>query len=127
VSPAFTTRDTAIFSVFTVTEPQLGRRAPLGSPVLDPSDRIFVARGALFAPQRAAVLAPSDTVLELNLTSFAALAAAGDTVPTNFALLGGPGVGLGAQRPFDTFGVAAFRPEPRLRIVYTLPARSELP
>jgi hypothetical protein len=100
--------------------------------VLDPNPLVrFPNSSGLLAPQNAAAFAPGDTLVELNITAFATSAARGDTLPTNFALLGGPLVGIPAVRPnsqiYDTFGLAAFFPEPRLRIVYTLPARSELP
>ena len=132
VSAAFAPLDSALLSVYTVTEPELGRRAPLGLPVLDLSERVrFPNRSGFLEPQSAAAFAPGDTLVELNITGFATSAARGDTVPTNFTLLGGPLVGIPSLRPndqiFDTFGLAAFRPEPRLRIVYTLPARSTLP
>jgi hypothetical protein len=77
--------------------------------------------------QSAAVFAPSDTEVELNLTALASARARGDTVPTTFALLGGPLVGVSTERDFDTFGLVAFEPAARLRIVYTLPVRRELP
>jgi len=128
VSAAFSPLDSAIVSVYTITEPELGRRAPLGSPVLDPNALVTApGQGGFTAAQSAAVFAPADSVVELNITSYATSAARGDTVPTNFALLGGPLVGIASNRAFDTFGLAAFLPEPRLRIVYTLPVRSELP
>jgi hypothetical protein len=132
VSAAFAPLDSAIVSVYTITEPELGRRAPLGVPVLDLNERVRFANASGFlSPQSAAVFAPADTLVELNITAYATSAARGDTVPTDFALLGGPLVGIPSLRPngqiFDTFGLVAFLPEPRLRIVYTLPARSELP
>lgn len=128
ISAAFAPLDSALLSVYTITEPELGRRAPLGAPVLDPNILVTApSQSGFTAPQNAAVFAPADSVVELNLTSFATSAARGDTVPTKFALLGGPLVGIASLRAFDTFGLAAFLPEPRLRIVYTLPVRSELP
>jgi hypothetical protein len=132
VSAAFAPLDSAIVSIYTIREPELGRRAPLGQPVLDPNERVrFTNQSGFLSPQSAAAFAPADSLVELNITAFATSAARGDTVPTDFALLGGPLVGIPSVRPnnqiYDTFGLAAFLPEPRLRIVYTLPARSELP
>ena len=132
ISAAFAPLDSAIVSLYTITEPELGRRAPLGVPALDQNPLVrFPNASGFLSPQSAAAFAPGDTLVELNLTAFATSAARGDTVPTDFALLGGPLVGIPSLRPngqiYDTFGLAAFLPEPRLRIVYTLPARSELP
>lgn len=132
ISAAFAPLDSALVSVYTITEPELGRRAPLGTPVLDPNPLVrFASQGGFLAPQNVAVFAPGDTLVELNITAYATSAARGDTVPTDFALLGGPLVGIPSLRPngqiYDTFGLAAFLAEPRLRIVYTLPVRSELP
>ena len=127
VGPAFAPLDSTILSVFSITEPELGRRAPLGVPVLDASIRVVAPVRNLLTPQRAALFAPGDTTVELDFTEFATASVNGDTVPTNFALLGGPSVGIPSIRRFETFGLAAFAPEPRLRIVYTLRARPELP
>ncbi|HEX8360922.1 MAG TPA: hypothetical protein VF613_12480 [Longimicrobium sp.] len=127
VSPAFSPLDSTILSVFSITEPELGRRAPLGEPVLDPDARVVALVRNLVTPQQAAVFAPGDTTVELDFTNFATVASRGDTVPTTFALLGGPSVGISSIRQFQTFGLAAFAPEPRLRIVYTPRARAELP
>lgn len=127
VGAAFAPQDSTILSVFSITEPELGRRAPLGEPVLDPNLRVLAVIRNLVSPQPAAVFAPGDTTVELDFTRFATASVSGDTVPTNFALLGGPSVGIPSIRRFDTFGLAAFAPEPRLRIVYTLRARTELP
>lgn len=131
VPAAFAPLDSTLLSVFSVTEPELGRFAPLGALVLDQNPRVTIPSNGFAVPQSAAVFAPGDTVVELNLTGFATSAARGDTVPRSFALLGGPAAGVTGARPngqsFDNFGLAAFAPEPRLRIVYTLPVRSELP
>ncbi len=127
VSAAFTPLDSTILSVFTVTEPELGRRAPLGDAVLDPSFRVLALIRNQVSPQQAAVFAPGDTTVELDFTGFATASVNGDTVPTSFALMGGPSVGVPTIRQFQTFGLAAFAPEPRLRIVYTPRARAELP
>lgn len=94
-------------SLRAVTEPELGRAAPLGPAISD--GRAFLARG--------------DTLLELGITGLAASVAANDSLPTTFMLLSEiPGIAVP-----PTFGVAFFRGEPRLRIVYTLPARRRLP
>ena len=131
VPAAFAPLDSTLLSVFSVTEPELGRFAPLGAPVLDANPLVTLANGGFPVSQSAAVFAPADSVVELNFTGFATSAARGDTVPGSFALLGGPAVGVVSARAngqtYDTFGLAAFAPEPRLRIVYTLPVRSELP
>jgi hypothetical protein len=131
VPAAFAPQDSTLVSLFSVAEPELGRRAPLGTAILDPNERVSAVTGGGLQAQRAAVFAPSDTTVELALTGYATALAAGDTLPTSFALLGGPGVGVTAQRGgirlYDYFAVATFLPEPRLRIVYTLPVRSELP
>lgn len=131
VPAAFAPLDSTLLSVFSVTEPELGRFAPLGALVLDQNPLVAIPSGGFSVPQPAAVFAPADTVVELNFTGFATSAARGDTVPGSFALLGGPAVGVTGGRLngqiYDDFGLAAFAPEPRLRIVYTLPVRSELP
>lgn len=124
---AFTPLDSTVLSVFTITEPELGRRAPLGDPVLDPNFQVVGLIRNQLSPQQAAVFAPGDTTVELDFTGFATASVRGDTVPTNFALLGGPSVGVPSVRRFETFGLAAFALEPRLRIVYTPRARAELP
>lgn len=127
ISAAFSPLDSTVLSVYSLTEPELGRRAPLGAPVLNQNPLVQAASQGFAIPQPAAIFAPADTLVELDFTTFATSAAAGDTVPTSFALLGGPLVGVPTVRDYDTFGLAAFAPEPRLRIVYTLPVRSELP
>jgi hypothetical protein len=127
VGAAFAPQDSTILSVFSITEPELGRRAPLGVPVLDPNIRVFAVIRNLLTPQAAAVFAPRDSTVELDFTGFATASINGDTLPTTFALLGGPSVGIPSIRRFETFGLTAFAPEPRLRIVYTLRARPELP
>jgi hypothetical protein len=105
-----------------VAEPELGRRAPLGQVVneiigLDASTRP-VYGGARFAP--------SDSVLAIPLTSFTSNLVASDTTSFSLALLSDPGTLFGAPGALS-FGVAWFTPAPRLRIVYTLPARPALP
>jgi hypothetical protein len=106
-----------------VAEPELGRRAPLGQVVneiigLDPTARTPVYGGARFAP--------ADSVLAVPLTSFATNLVASDTTSFSLALLSDPGT-LSGNPGALSFGVAWFTPAPRLRIVYTLPARPALP
>lgn len=94
-------------SLRAVNEPELGRSAPLGPTVSD--GRAFLAGG--------------DTLLELGITALARSVAANDSLPETYMLLSEiPGVGIP-----PTFGVAFFQGQPRLRIVYTLPARRRLP
>jgi hypothetical protein len=47
-----------------------------------------------------------------------------DTLQVNFALLGEVAGGAASLR---TFGLGRYEPTPRLRIVYTLPIRPNLP
>jgi hypothetical protein len=106
-----------------VAEPELGRRAPLGQVVneivaVNPATRSPVYGGASFAP--------SDSVLAVPLTSFATTLVASDTTRFSLALLSDPGTLSGAGGSLS-FGAAWFTPAPRLRIVYTLPARPALP
>jgi hypothetical protein len=105
-----------------VTEPELGRRAPLGQLVnellgLDANARP-VYGGSAFAP--------ADSVHTVPLTSFAAGLVASDTTSFSLALLSDPGA-LSGNSGALSFGPAWFTPAPRLRIVYTLPARPALP
>lgn len=105
-----------------VTEPELGRRAPLGQLVnellgLDANARA-VYGGSSFAP--------ADSVLAVPLTGFAANLVASDTTSFSLALLSDPGTLFGNPGALS-FGPAWFTPAPRLRIVYTLPARPALP
>ena len=90
-----------------VPEPELGRGAPLGPVITD-------------GPAR---LAAGDTLVDLGITALTASLAAGDTVPLTFMLVSEIS-GLGIP---PTFSTAFFRGEPRLRIVYTIPARRRLP
>ncbi|HEX6748911.1 MAG TPA: hypothetical protein VF092_16550 [Longimicrobium sp.] len=102
-------------TLWTVDEPALGRRAPLLQLALD-ADR----------PENSFVNhAPADTVVELPITLLARQAAADDSLQRSFALLGQtpPVQGLS----FRTFGMVRYDPLPRLRIVYTLPTRPQLP
>ena len=97
-----------------VSEPELGRLAPLGCCAPgDPS-------GLLDQP---VFYNPADSVAIIPLTRLALRTVfASDTLPITFALLSESG-GAGPA----TFGVGFFRGDPQLRIVYTLPARRRLP
>jgi len=98
-----------------VLEPELGRRAPLSDVVndveLNTENQAFSYRAGTFVP--------TDSVYTVPLTAYLSGVAASDTAVANLALLGQP---EGAS-----FGVAWFAPNPRLRIVYTVPARPSLP
>lgn len=88
-----------------VLEPELGARAPLGG---------VVAGDSVPAERFAGGGAP----VELEVTRFVQTAAT-DSVPTTLALL--------AEPEGRNFGIARFRGQPRLRLVYTLPRRPTLP
>lgn len=102
-------------ALWLVREPELGRRAPLvtsrvtGTSALD-SITVFHA--------------PADSVVELPFTLQTALQVQSDTLQVNFALLGEVAGGAASLR---TFGLGRYEPTPRLRIVYTLPIRPNLP
>jgi len=105
-------------TLWTVTEPELGQRAPLGHLAVDPQT-------SGVASSQYITYLPGDTLVELPLTLQALDAVRRDTLKLNLALLGEtPPVGTGTVR---TFGVARFDPQPRLRFVYTLHTRPELP
>ena len=105
-------------TLWTLNEPELGRRAPLGHLALDPQT------AGSSATQYVAYL-PGDTLVELPLTLQARETVANDTLQLNFALLGEtPPAGTTTAR---TFGLAQFDAQPRLRIVYTLHSSPELP
>jgi hypothetical protein len=116
-SPAgFTPLGRVPFTLFTVPEPELGRRAPLGPPANDPlpsSGPVVIAEAG-------------DTLVEIPFTGYARAVLASDSLPTTFALLGElPPQAAGASP--RNFGVSVFDAAPRLRIVYTLPIRPRLP
>lgn len=107
----------------TVPEPELGRRAPLGPPVVG---RFLPGLSPLFADAvvtRDLFSAPTDTVVTLVLTDHFRSAIARDTteerVSTAFALLAEP---EGAR-----FGYSRFVSTPTLRIVFTLPVQRTSP
>lgn len=105
-------------TLWTVTEPALGRRAPLGHLALDPQ-----VPGS--AASQFATFTPGDTLVELPLTLQAHNAVTADSLRLDFALLGEtPPAGTFAAR---TFGMARFDAQPRLRFVYTLHTRPVLP
>ncbi|HEU0016664.1 MAG TPA: hypothetical protein VFQ45_23480 [Longimicrobium sp.] len=95
-----------------VSEPELGRYAPLGNFIVD-SD---TASG----PYR--ILQPGDTLLEIPITGFTDATTRVDSLPTAFALVSEFG-GIGVP----TFGVGFFEAGARLRLVYTVPVRRRLP
>ena len=97
-----------------VTEPELGRLAPLGC--CAPGDPAgLLDQPVFYDPQ-------TDSVAVIPLTRLALQTVfSTDTLPTTFALLSELGPGP------PTFGVGFFRGDPLLRIVYTLPARRRLP
>lgn len=97
-----------------VEEPALGGAAPLGTRVLD----VNLALSNQVYPY-----ARGDTLVELPVTNLARNLALTDTLPRTYALLSE----LQTTTVPPTFGVAFFEAEPRLRIIYTLPARRRLP
>lgn len=106
-----------------VTEPQLGRQAPLGAVMnevvgVDPTANRPLYGGSLFSP--------GDSILAVPFTSFAARKVAADSTSFSAALLSDPGSLFGSAGTLS-FGAAWFTAAPRLRIIYTIPARSELP
>lgn len=116
-SPAgFEPVGTVPLTLWTVSEPELGPRAPLGELVND----AFVATGPVATYQPG-----EDDEVEVPFTAYANEALRADSLPTTFALLGeAPPV---SGSPDRNFGVSVFESEPRLRIVYTLPIRPRLP
>lgn len=101
-------------TLFTIPNPELGAGAPLGSAVIDPNENDLSV----------VIQSRTDTVVELPITRFALAAARADTLPNTFALLGERAQGDVVLR---TFGIGLYDAQPRLRIVYTLPTRPELP
>jgi hypothetical protein len=97
-----------------VDEAELGAAAPLGPRVLD----VDLQRSTQIYNYL-----PGDTVVALPITNLARSLALSDSLPRTFALVSEL---LGFTAP-PTFGVALFDAQPRLRIVYTLPARRRLP
>lgn len=88
-----------------VEEPELGAAAPLGS---------GFASG---------VYTEGDSLVTLGLNLLAQNRRINDSLPTTFALVS---QSANTDGP-PSFGVVFFQNEPRLRIVYTLPARRRLP
>ncbi len=101
--PGFSERDTIGITLRAITEPALGRRAPLGEIVTDSLARY----------------APGDTLVSVPLSGISRFLVDRDSTRLDVALLSEP---AGA-----TFGAAWFEPTPRLRIIYTLPVRTSLP
>lgn len=101
-------------SLRVVDEAELGGAAPLGPRVLDVSRETGVGTYTFV---------PGDSLVVVPITNLSRTLALADTLPRTFAL-------ISELQFFDsppTFGVAFFDAEPRLRIVYTLPARRRLP
>jgi hypothetical protein len=100
--------------LWVVREPELGRRAPL------------VPGRATNGPVGDAVVnsLPGDTLVELPITLQTQLQVSVDSLQSSFALLGQSTRGTVSVR---TFGLVRYEPNPRLRIVYTLPTRPRLP
>lgn len=102
-----------------VAEPDLGRFAPLGR----------VAQDSRFAANGAAVVervryAPGDSVVAFPVGQLVRTLADGDSASVALALLGEP---AGGGFEVSNFGVTWFAPAPRLRLIYTVPARPMLP
>jgi hypothetical protein len=112
--PGFALLDSMAITLRAITEPELGRRAPLGEYAADRNPPGSLVR--FFYHQ------PADSVVEIPITEYAARLAQGDTLPTSFALLS-----EGDLRGPVNFGLGVYELTPRLRIVYTLPSRPELP
>lgn len=102
-------------SIRLVDEPELGATAPLGPRILDPDPER--SNSQLYSYE------PGDSVVALPITTLARSLALADTLPRTFALVSEL---QGFSVP-PTFGVAHFDAEPRLRIIYTIPARRRLP
>jgi hypothetical protein len=101
-------------SLRVASEAELGAGAPLGPRVLDQSSVTGV---------RTYNAQPGDTLVAVPITGVSRTLAVADTLPRTFAL-------ISELQFFDsppTFGVAFFDAQPRLRIIYTLPARRRLP
>lgn len=105
-----------------VAEPELGRRAPLGA-VLNEIVGLDAARRPVYGGSR---FVSGDTLLAVPFTRAATALVAADSTRISMALLSDPGALFGTPRDLS-FGAAWFSSQPRLRIVYTVPARSTLP
>jgi hypothetical protein len=104
---------TVPLSLRVVDEVELGRTAPLGPRVL----------GDNLNPTQVYGFNEGDSIVALPISFLARNLALADTLPRTFALVSEL---VGFTQP-PTFGVAQFDAEPRLRIIYTLPARRRLP
>jgi hypothetical protein len=109
--------DSAAVALNTVSEVELGQRAPLGPNVVAG----FNSRGQPLPARQ--VFAAGDTLVEVPFTIQATQMVNADSTASHFALLGST---------FDTlteqpFSLLLFDPDPRLRIVFTLPERPRLP
>lgn len=97
-----------------VAEPELGTAAPLGPRVLDVN---LALQNQVYPFTR------GDSVVEVPITNLARNLALNDTLPRTYAIVSE----LQSTTVPPTFGVAFFEAQPRLRIIYTLPARRRLP
>ncbi|MBB4638775.1 hypothetical protein [Longimicrobium terrae] len=95
------------YSMRRVSEPELGRFAPLGAVVSEQGAERF--RGG-------------DSLAVVSFTTLTFASSRNPDLPITFAL-----VAEGAGNSPATFGVGFFRADPMLRVVYTLPARRVLP
>jgi len=102
-------------SLRVIQEPELGAAAPLGTEALDND----VSRGLT----QIYLFTPGDSLLVLPITTLTATLAANDSLPRTFALVSE----IQGQSFPPTFGPVFLNAEPRLRIIYTLPARRRLP
>lgn len=113
VANGFDPLTTVPLSLRVVDEAELGRNAPLGPRVL----------GDVLSASQVYPFGEGDTLVALPISNLARSLALADTLPRTFALVSEL---VGFSQP-PTFGVAQFDAEPRLRIIYTLPARRPLP
>ncbi|HEX8395151.1 MAG TPA: hypothetical protein VF665_22580 [Longimicrobium sp.] len=90
-----------------VSEPELGRFAPLG---------------AVVSEEPAARFNGADSTVAVSITALSFASAVNADLPTAFAL-----VSEGFGNAPSSFGVSFFRSDPLLRIVYTIRARRTLP
>jgi len=98
-----------------VSEPSLGRRAPL----VPSRVTLGSALDSLHVFQ-----SPADSVVELPITLQTAAQVLSDSLQLNFALIGEVSGGSTTSR---TFGLGRYEATPRLRVIYTLPSRPTLP
>jgi hypothetical protein len=109
--------DSAAVMLNSVTEVELGQRAPLGPNLIAG----FNSRGQPLPARQA--YAATDSLVEIPFTVAAAQLVSADTAGTDFALIASTFDSL-TEQPFS---LLLFDPDPRLRIVFTLPERPRLP